>query len=120
MPDEESCRSHALFTHGKLLPRCESKVYFNHLKRIEAARRLYNMLIYRIRQRERNNKNYEIYTRSFKNYYKSAFNVDEWPPVPYGTRVGYWLRKHMVDCKNLVLVENVLEQDGILVEVDGS
>ncbi len=122
MPDEESCRTHSLFTHGKLLPRCESKAYFSHLKTIEAARRLYNKVIKKITNREHNNKNYEMYTRSFKNFFEYQYGFDEnlWPPVPYGVKVGYWLKRHMLDVKNLVFVEAVLREDGILVEVDGS
>jgi len=127
MPDEESCRTHSLFTHGKLLPRCESKAYFSHIERIEAARRLYNDLRKTISDRERNNKSLATHTRSIKNAFEYGYEIESMSDVVPTHLIQVYkdsgfkrqFRNQCRDIKNLVVIESVLRSDGILVEVDG-
>lgn len=133
LSDEEACRTHSLFAHGKLVPRCESKVYFNHLEKIEAARKQYHFLIKRIRQRERMNTELASHTRSLKNAFEYGYEIFEVDNakkkvllIPSSLLNVYkacnykvQFRNHAKDVRDLVHVETILKSDGILVEVDG-
>ena len=126
--NEEIQRTHLLFAHGFLMPRCESKAYFSHLKKIEALRKWYHILRTRINDRL-NRENWFDYTNHLMRVYESQFTKI----MPYYDKFQYQHEKphfiskrhyerralfnHNLDVKNWCFIKHELDKNGILIDV---
>ena len=131
MPDELTCRTHALFTHNFLLPQCESKAYFAHIKKIDALRRQHKKIRREINERAYREYWYN-YTKSMMNQYKGYFQqktIDrKYENFYHASKEYHWkiqrkyfkrlsLFRHNMDMKNYAFVIEELDKEGILVDV---
>ena len=125
--NEEIQRTHLLFAHGFLMPRCESKAYFSHLKKIDALRKWYHILKTRINERLYR-ENWFDYTKHLIRVYECQFE----PPI-YNNTFDYQKEKphfiskrhyerlalfnHNLDVKNYCFIKHELDKNGILIDV---
>ncbi len=126
--NEEIQRTHLLFAHGFLMPRCESKAYFSHLKKIEALRKWYHIFRTRINDRlYRENwfdytkhliRKYEYELGEINPYYRE-FNYQK--EIPHFISKRHYERRalfnHNLDVKNFCFVKRELDKNGILIDV---
>ena len=128
--NEEIQRTHLLFAHNFLMPRCESKAYFSHIKKIDALRKQFHILRKRINDRLYREHWYD-YTKHMMRQYDAEQLEERKPEWMKRYRFQHLNARNMTskqfdrralfnhnrDMKNYAFVKHELDKNGILIDV---